>query len=100
MNLAKFCLFTALGATLWNTFLMWLGFKLEEHIDDLLKYRTPIDVTIAGLLVVGVVLWYWLHLKKPKTPITRPYTPTPSAAPPLPTGTSRTAQIPASAPIG
>ncbi|HEY4328934.1 MAG TPA: DedA family protein [Phycisphaerae bacterium] len=65
MNLLKFCVYTIIGATLWNTFLMWLGYKLEEHMDELLKYRTPIDVSIAGLLVLGVVAWYWLHLKKP-----------------------------------
>ncbi len=65
MNLFKFCLYTLIGATLWNTFLMWLGWKLEEHINDILKYRTAIDVAIAGLLVVGVALWYWMHLRQP-----------------------------------
>jgi membrane protein DedA with SNARE-associated domain len=66
MNLLKFCLYTLIGATMWNTLLLYLGFKLQEHINDILKYRTAIDVSIAGLLVVGVIAWYWLHLRKPK----------------------------------
>jgi membrane protein DedA with SNARE-associated domain len=65
MNLLKFCLYTVIGATLWNTLLMWLGWKLQEHIEDILKYRTAIDVGIAGMLVVGVGLWYWMNLRKP-----------------------------------
>jgi membrane protein DedA with SNARE-associated domain len=66
MNVLKFCLYTVVGATLWNSFLMWLGAKLQEHINDILKYRTYIDVAIAGLLVIGVILWYWLNLRKPR----------------------------------
>jgi membrane protein DedA with SNARE-associated domain len=65
MNLLKFCIYTVIGATLWNFFLMWLGYRLEEHINKVLAYRTPVDFTIAGLIVLGVVLWYWLHWRKP-----------------------------------
>ena len=65
MNLLKFCVYTVIGATLWNTLLLWAGFKFQEHINDLLKYRTAIDVSIAGLLVLAVIAWYWLHLRKP-----------------------------------
>jgi len=41
MNLLKFCVYTLIGATLWNSFLLWLGWKLQEHIADILQYRTP-----------------------------------------------------------
>src|ERR1035437_6209639 len=40
MNLLKFCIYTVVGATLWNTFLLWLGFRLESHWESILKYRT------------------------------------------------------------
>ena len=65
MNLLKFCLYTLIGATLWNTFLLWLGWKLQEHIADILQYRTPIDVGIAAVLLIAITLWYGLHLRKP-----------------------------------
>jgi membrane protein DedA with SNARE-associated domain len=66
MKLWKFCLYTLVGATIWNSFLMWLGYKLESHWETILKYRQPIDVGVIGLLIVGVVLWYWLNLRKPR----------------------------------
>lgn len=66
MNLLKFGLYTLIGATLWNAFLLWLGYKLEENIQQIMKYRTPIDITVAGLLVVGIAAWYWMHLRKPQ----------------------------------
>jgi len=66
MNLLKFCVYTVIGASLWNGFLLWLGWKLEDHWDDILKYRTPIDIAVVAILVLGVVAWYWLHLRKPK----------------------------------
>lgn len=66
MNLLKFCVYTVVGATLWNTLLMWLGYKLEEHMAALLKYRTAIDISIVLLMMAGVVAWYWMHLRTPR----------------------------------
>lgn len=68
MNLLKFSLYTVIGASLWNGFLLWIGFHLESRWDTILKYRQPIDVAIVVLLLVGVVAWYWIHLRKPKHP--------------------------------
>ena len=66
MNLLKFCIYTVIGATLWNTSLLWLGYKLESHWETILKYRGPIDVAVIALLVVAVAAWYYLNLRKPK----------------------------------
>jgi membrane protein DedA with SNARE-associated domain len=66
MNLLKFCIYTLIGATMWNGFLLWVGWKLEDHWESILKYRTPIDVSVAGLLLLAVVAWYWVHLRKPR----------------------------------
>ena len=65
MNLLKFCIYTVIGATMWNTFLMWLGYKLEAHMKDILKYRSAIDIAIVLVLILGVVAWYWIHLRTP-----------------------------------
>jgi membrane protein DedA with SNARE-associated domain len=64
MNVVKFAVYTLIGATLWNSFLLWLGYKLEKHWETILKYRQPIDIGIIGALGLGVVLWYWLNLRK------------------------------------
>jgi membrane protein DedA with SNARE-associated domain len=66
MNLWKFSLYTLIGATLWNGFLLWIGWKLEDHWQTILKYRTPIDAAVVLLLVLGVVGWYWIHWKSPR----------------------------------
>jgi membrane protein DedA with SNARE-associated domain len=68
MNLLKFALYTLIGATIWNAFLMWLGYKLEKHWETILKYRGPIDIGVICALLIGVVLWYWLNLRKPHPP--------------------------------
>ena len=66
MNLVKFCVYTVFGATLWNCFLLWLGWKLEEQWETVLTYRRPIDAAMVILCVGAVVAWYWVHLRKPK----------------------------------
>jgi len=72
MNLVKFCVYTVIGATLWNTFLLWLGYKfqnfLREHNDQIMKYRTAIDLSVVGLLAVGVAAWIWLHWRQKPQP--------------------------------
>lgn len=65
MNLWKFMIYTLIGATIWNTFLLWLGYKLEENWAVIEKYRKPIDVVFIMLILIGVAAWAYLHLKKP-----------------------------------
>jgi membrane protein DedA with SNARE-associated domain len=67
MNLLKFCAYTLIGATLWNAFLLWLGYNLEDHWKTILHYSGPIDIVMALLLLLGVIAWYYLHLRKPKS---------------------------------
>ena len=66
MSLLKFCLYTLVGATLWNSFLLYLGYVLESKWETILKYRGPIDVTVIVLLALAVIAWYYLNLRKPK----------------------------------
>jgi len=65
MSLLKFCIYTVIGATIWNGFLLWLGIKLQSHWESILKYRRPLDYGVVVLLVGCVVAWYWLNLRKP-----------------------------------
>lgn len=73
MNLAKFCLFTAAGAAIWNVVLCWLGWFLAqtvgkdelftqiEHYND---YLTAVGLGIGALCILFIV---W-NIFKPKTP--------------------------------
>ena len=69
MHVLKFCVYTVIGATLWNSFLLWVGWKLEEKWVTILRYRQPLDIAVVAVIVVGVIAWFWLHLKKPKAAV-------------------------------
>lgn len=65
MNIAKFCLFTCLGAAVWNVVLALLGWwlaqkvtytQLEDTIRHYNAYLTWAGIGI-GLVCVGVILW-------------------------------------------
>jgi len=66
MSFLKFCIYTAIGATLWNGFLLWLGYWLEERWEVILKYRTPIDIAVVVCLIIVVVVWVAMHLRGKK----------------------------------
>lgn len=65
MNVGVFCLFTALGALLWNAVLGFLGWWLAQHVtlDELYgaveKYNGYL--TIAGLCILGFCVLYIVY---------------------------------------
>ena len=61
MNMKKFLIFTAAGATIWNLFLAFVGCKLRENWDTILKYSSVIDIIILAVLVFVVL---YLIIKK------------------------------------
>lgn len=62
MNVGVFCLFTALGALLWNAILGFLGWWLAQHVtlgelyEAVEKYNGYL--TIAGLCILGFCVLY------------------------------------------
>jgi membrane protein DedA with SNARE-associated domain len=67
MNLLRFCIYTLVGATIWNAALLLAGYYIEDIWEQkILPWRGKIDVAIVVLLVVAVAAWYWIHLRKPK----------------------------------
>jgi membrane protein DedA with SNARE-associated domain len=67
MPLIPFILYTAVGATLWNGFLTYLGFRLKQNWPVIQKYTHILDYfVIAGLLGTGVYLvWKIKKARKP-----------------------------------
>lgn len=73
MKLWKFCLYTVIGATMWNTLLLWAGWYLEDKWEtNVMPYRSKIDMVVIVLLLLGVIAWYWIHLRKPHHAETTP----------------------------
>ncbi len=66
MSFLRFCGYTLVGAALWNSFLLWLGYHLEKHWEDILKYRGPIDIAVIAALVITVAVWAYLNLRRKK----------------------------------
>lgn len=58
MNLTRFLIFTTIGASIWNTFLTWIGYILRENWDDVMKYSHIIDLVIIA--VIGIAAIYYL----------------------------------------
>ncbi|MEK6845775.1 MAG: DedA family protein, partial [Nanoarchaeota archaeon] len=67
MELKKFVLYTLIGATIWNMFLAYVGFKLGENWAELRHYSEYISIPVAVILVLcGVYFVYhhWKHKRK------------------------------------
>jgi membrane protein DedA with SNARE-associated domain len=57
MPLLPFLLTTLIGATIWNTFLLFCGMKLREHWPVVQKYSHEVDIVVLIGMVIGVV-WF------------------------------------------
>ena len=67
MPLIPFILYTAVGATLWNGFLTYLGFRLKQNWPVIQKYTHILDYfVVAGLIgVAGYLVWKIKRARKP-----------------------------------
>ncbi len=64
MDIKKFSLYTIIGSTMWNTFLLFVGIQLRERWDEIHRFSSILDI----LVVIGIiaVVFYYLnpHIKK------------------------------------
>ena len=67
MPLIPFIFYTAVGATLWNGFLTYLGFRLKQNWPLIQKYTHILDYfVVAGLIgVAGYLVWKIKRARKP-----------------------------------
>jgi membrane protein DedA with SNARE-associated domain len=63
MPLASFLICTTLGATGWNMFLAWSGFKLQQNWEVVHQYAHPIDIVVGAMLLLVGVWFLYAHIK-------------------------------------
>ena len=64
MKLLPFCVFTVIGAGLWNAFLTWCGFALKSNWSTVMRYSHWIDIGVVVLLVALAALYVGRHLSR------------------------------------
>lgn len=62
----KFCLYTVLGAGLWNTFLAWVGYKLMQNWNTVIQYSETIDLGVLAVIGIGGGWVIYQHVKNKK----------------------------------
>jgi len=67
MKIAKFSVFTFLGAGIWNTILLLIGFILEKNWKIVYNYSRYIDMILVFLVVILIIYYvYYLINRKSK----------------------------------
>lgn len=64
MNIKKFCFYTITGATIWNTFLAYLGFIIGENWKIISKYSEYISVPVFIIMLILGIYFVYRHIKK------------------------------------
>ncbi len=59
MSLAPFILYTAVGATLWNGFLVYCGVRLKENWILVQQYTHILDYLVVAALCAGLAYFVW-----------------------------------------
>jgi membrane protein DedA with SNARE-associated domain len=72
MPMIPFLLATAVGATLWNSFLLYCGIKLREHWTSVQKYSHQVDIVVVVLLAAGLFWFIRSRLVRRKNHTTEP----------------------------
>ncbi len=62
-NLPKFIAYTFLGSLIWSYLLVFVGFKLGEHREELTAIWHKFDYTIISVLFVLFSLYVYRHVK-------------------------------------
>lgn len=63
MDIKKFSLYTIMGATLWNTFLAYLGYVLGIKWETVKEYMHYISLPVAFLIAVAFCYVVYRHIK-------------------------------------
>ncbi len=64
MNVWKFCLYTAVGSTLWNILILGLGYFVGANSKTFAMYTSWIDKIIIVGFVIGIGFLFWKKRNK------------------------------------
>jgi membrane protein DedA with SNARE-associated domain len=67
MKLLPFCVYTLLGATMWNTFLLLCGYKLRQNWRLVQQYSHELDIIVVIMLAIIGVWFVATHIKRANT---------------------------------
>jgi membrane protein DedA with SNARE-associated domain len=67
MPLLPFCIYTIIGAGLWNAFLAVAGMKLKQNWEAIMRYSHAIDLAVVAILGVLVLLFVYRHWSRLRT---------------------------------
>ncbi len=67
MRLLPFCVYTVVGATIWNSFLLVCGFKLRQNWRVVQQYSHELDIIMLVALAIGGIWFVATHIKKTRT---------------------------------
>jgi membrane protein DedA with SNARE-associated domain len=67
MNLFKFCLYTVVGAGLWNTILTYAGFVLRSNWAEIMKYSHIIDYIVIAAIIAAIGYYIYSYRKNRKS---------------------------------
>lgn len=62
MPLLPFCAYTLVGATIWNSILLWAGMWLGDNWQVILTYRKPLDAAVIVALLGFAAYFFYSHI--------------------------------------
>ncbi len=66
MPVLKFLIYTIVGATIWNSFLTYVGFRLRDNWDTVKHYTGWLDIVVVLGILLGIIYFIFKQLKKRK----------------------------------
>ncbi|MFH1072622.1 MAG: VTT domain-containing protein, partial [Nanoarchaeota archaeon] len=63
MHLKRFCIYTIIGATIWNTFLAYLGYLLGKNWEKVKQYSDYITIPVVIIIFVVVCYFIYRHVR-------------------------------------
>ncbi|OIP00277.1 MAG: hypothetical protein AUJ98_08445 [Bacteroidetes bacterium CG2_30_33_31] len=63
MNIFKFITFTLVGASIWNSFLAYVGYILRENWEEVMKYSHTIDVFVVAIILIAFIYFVYKLFK-------------------------------------
>lgn len=64
MSMRKFLVYTLVGASIWNSILLYAGFKLGGHWGEVYKFSKELDIIFIFMVALFLAYFIWKHHKK------------------------------------